>query len=119
MFHCQIPSTQPGLLGYYTFDNLLNKQGNAAFNGVINGTAVINTTNPNCAFIADSCGTIPVSITCNIDFSYKQDICNPLSVQFFNIGDAAVNTYWSFGDGTTVTGNATLSTITLHLEITL
>lgn len=49
------PTTQPGLLGYYTFDNLLNKQGNAAYNGTLNGAATINATNTNCNFVADSC----------------------------------------------------------------
>lgn len=43
------PSTQVGLLGYYVFDDLLNKQGNPAWNGTLNGGASINTTNPNCA----------------------------------------------------------------------
>ena len=52
------PSTIPGLLGYYTFDNLLNKQGNPLFNGAINGSASINQTNPNCTFIVDSCAKI-------------------------------------------------------------
>lgn len=47
------PSTQPGLQAYYTFDNLINKQGNTAFNGTLNGTAVINQTNPYCAFTPD------------------------------------------------------------------
>ncbi|MGG9964515.1 LamG-like jellyroll fold domain-containing protein [Ferruginibacter sp. SUN106] len=49
------PSTQTGLLGYYTFDNLINKQGNTLYNGTINGAATINETNPNCNFITDSC----------------------------------------------------------------
>jgi gliding motility-associated-like protein len=49
------PVTQTGLLAYYTFDNLLNKQGNTAFNGTINGVASINAANPNCAIVADSC----------------------------------------------------------------
>ncbi|MEO6730093.1 MAG: gliding motility-associated C-terminal domain-containing protein [Ferruginibacter sp.] len=44
---------------------------------------------------------------CNFDFSYKQDICNPLSVQFFHIGITPVNTFWSFGDGNAVTNNLT------------
>ncbi len=39
------------------------------------------------------------------DFSYKQNTCNPLSVQFFNIGNSPSNTYWSFGDGNTITGS--------------
>jgi gliding motility-associated-like protein len=44
------PTTQTGLQGYYTFDNLLNKQGNTAYNGTLNGGATINNTNPNCTF---------------------------------------------------------------------
>ena len=44
------PTSQAGLQGYYTFDNLLNKQGNAAWNGTLNGGATINNTNPNCTF---------------------------------------------------------------------
>ncbi|MGG9972433.1 gliding motility-associated C-terminal domain-containing protein [Ferruginibacter sp. SUN002] len=54
------PTTQTGLLGYYTFDNLLNKQGNTAYNLTLQGNASINVTNPNCSFVADSCKvTIP------------------------------------------------------------
>ncbi len=49
------PTTQPGLLAYYTFDNLLNKQGNTAFNGVLGGSASINATNPQCDLVLDSC----------------------------------------------------------------
>jgi gliding motility-associated-like protein len=52
------PSTQSGLLAYYTFDNLLNKQGNAAYNGTLGGGALINQTNPNCSLNIDSCGQI-------------------------------------------------------------
>lgn len=100
------PTTQAGLLGYYTFDNLLNKQGNVAFNGTINGPATINNTNPNCAFVPDSCGVVAVC-TPLYDFSYQQNICNPLSVQFFSAGLNPVNPYWSFGDGNTNMGNST------------
>lgn len=91
------PTGQLGLQAYYIFDNLLNKQGNAAWNGSIGGSAVINATNPNCTFVADSCGTL---INCNSDFFYKQNICNPLSIQFFDAGINAGSQYWSFGDGT-------------------
>jgi gliding motility-associated-like protein len=56
------PTTTPGLVAYYTFDNLQNKQGNAAYNGTLNGSATINATNPNCNFVADSCGQIPSGI---------------------------------------------------------
>jgi gliding motility-associated-like protein len=49
------PTTQTGLLGYYTFNSLVNQQGNAAFNGTIHGAALVNQTNPNCTFVLDSC----------------------------------------------------------------
>jgi hypothetical protein len=62
------PTIQTGLLAYYTFNNLLNKQGNAAYNGTLGGAASINQTNPNCTLMADSCN-IPVvydtAQTCN------------------------------------------------------
>ena len=51
------PTTQTGLLAYYTFDNLLNKQGNPAWNGTLGGAASINATIPNCNFFIDSCVT--------------------------------------------------------------
>jgi|GEM_PF-2287600 len=60
------PATQTGLMAYYTFDDLTNKQGNAAFNGTLRGTSTINNTNPVCSFTADSCavgGPLPVSLT--------------------------------------------------------
>lgn len=96
------PTTQTGLLAYYTFDDLVNKQGNPAWNGTLIGSATINQTNTNCTFIADSCGVIK---TCSPDFIYKQNICNPLSVQFFDAGSGATNVYWDFGDGSSSTNN--------------
>lgn len=50
-------SNEPGLLGYYIFNDLTNKQGDPAFDGVIEGGAIVNQPNPNCFFIADSCAT--------------------------------------------------------------
>jgi gliding motility-associated-like protein len=35
------------------------------------------------------------------DFSYKQDVCNPLSIQFFATGVSLATPHWSFGDGST------------------
>ena len=52
------PTTQVGLKGYYTFDNLINKQGNPVFNGVLTGSATINNTNPNCTQVIDSCNQL-------------------------------------------------------------
>ena len=49
------PTTQAGLKGYYVFNDLINKQGNAAFNGTLSGSAIINQTNPQCGFVPDSC----------------------------------------------------------------
>jgi gliding motility-associated-like protein len=51
------PTTQTGLMAYYTFNDLSNKQGNTTWNGVLTGTATINNTNTSCALIADSCNT--------------------------------------------------------------
>ncbi|HEV7453929.1 MAG TPA: LamG-like jellyroll fold domain-containing protein, partial [Candidatus Saccharimonadales bacterium] len=91
------PATQPGLLAYYTFDNLLNKQGNTTWNGTLSGAAAINQTNPACpGFAADSCPAAPLP---KLDFTYKQDVCNPLLVRFSGQGDNLQGPYWSFGDG--------------------
>jgi gliding motility-associated-like protein len=52
------------------------------------------------------CKQVVVQNCCNasFDFSYEQDVCNPLSVKFSNIGTGSMNPYWSFGDGNTITG---------------
>ncbi|MBO9660682.1 MAG: LamG domain-containing protein, partial [Chitinophagaceae bacterium] len=49
------PASQTGLQAYYTFDNLINKQGNAAWNGRLGGSAAINRTSTACTLVADSC----------------------------------------------------------------
>jgi gliding motility-associated-like protein len=49
------PTTQAGLVAYYSFNNLLNKQGNTAYNGTLFGAASINATNTSCTFVVDSC----------------------------------------------------------------
>ena len=60
------PTTQPGLLAYYQFDNLLNKQGNPAWNGVLGGSATIGHSLPNCQFIPDNCPqSLPDTIVVN------------------------------------------------------
>ena len=53
-----IPASQTGLQAYYTFDNLINKQGNNVFNGTLNGNAAFSQTNTSCSLIADSCAKI-------------------------------------------------------------
>ncbi|MEO8860549.1 MAG: gliding motility-associated C-terminal domain-containing protein [Ginsengibacter sp.] len=90
------PSTQPELLAYYTFDNLINKQGNAAWNGIMQGNATINQTIPDCSFAVDSC-SIPVSVPYIIN-NYTEvlafDICkNELKVSDatkYNAGDTVM-----------------------------
>ncbi len=53
------PTTQTGLQAYYSFNSLVNKQGNAAWNGTLFGTASTSQTNPTCTtFAADSCVNI-------------------------------------------------------------
>ncbi len=91
------PSTQTGLLGYYTFDNLINKQGNAAFNGSLQGGATINATNPNCNFIIDSCNIIrntgPVVInnyTPVLAFDKCKNIITVEDGTKYNIGDTVL-----------------------------
>jgi gliding motility-associated-like protein len=90
------PTTQPGLLAYYTFDNLLNKQGNTAYNGALFGPASINQTNTNCSFVADSCNVIVSSPIVINDYSpvVALSACdNKLTVEDgvkFNPGDTVL-----------------------------
>ena len=52
-----IPAAQVGLVAYYTFDDLINKQGNAAYDlNLSPSDAAINIATANCDFTADSCG---------------------------------------------------------------
>jgi gliding motility-associated-like protein len=84
------PTTQTGLLAYYTFDNLINKQGNAAWNGTIGGSASINQTNPNCNPIINSC-----KVDCNPGFTITKDtsICIGSSIALFATGGGSYS--WS------------------------
>jgi hypothetical protein len=61
------PTTQTGLVAYYTFDNTLNKQGDATWNGVIHNGALVDQTNPNCNAVKTTgvTGTLTGSNTCN------------------------------------------------------
>ncbi|MFT3843905.1 MAG: gliding motility-associated C-terminal domain-containing protein [Lacibacter sp.] len=98
------PTTQTGLMAYYTFDNLLNKQGNSAFNGTTGGSAIINQANPYCDFVADSCGYIECSA--KTDFDIKQDACAPFSLQLSTYETNYNSIKWDFGDGNSVTGSS-------------
>jgi gliding motility-associated-like protein len=69
------PQSQPGLLAYYTFDNLLNKKGNNLWNGILGGNAAINKVNPNCAFFPDSCDLFPQpEAICSVNASYDKNL---------------------------------------------
>ncbi|MBL0201057.1 MAG: PKD domain-containing protein [Chitinophagaceae bacterium] len=89
------PTTQTGLQGYYTFDNLLNKQGNPTWNGTLNGGATINNTNPNCTFIADSCAITQSSVIINAytPIMALNPCNNTLTVEegtAYNVGDTVL-----------------------------
>ncbi len=91
------PTSQAGLKGYYTFDNLLNKQGNAAYNGSLGGSAMINQANPNCALQMDSCAVLTIpnpSIINSYTPVLSLDKCKNLVVvenaADFNTGDTVL-----------------------------
>ncbi len=69
------PATQPGLLAYYIFNNLVNKQGNPAWNGTLGGSAAILQTNPNCNFVADNdcCPQLPERLQATAFVRAKRD----------------------------------------------
>jgi hypothetical protein len=52
------PQTTPGLLAYYSFNSLINLQGDATFDGTLHGNATINNTIPTCMYRPDSCNGI-------------------------------------------------------------
>lgn len=88
------PASQAGLLAYYTFDDLKNKQGNGQWDATILGNAKINEKNPTCAFVADSCDEITSNVTPS--FVAPDSICVNTPVDFKNTSVGATNYYWSF-----------------------
>lgn len=59
------PASQTGLLAYYTFNSLLNRQGNTAWNGQIVGTGTaINQTNPTCPYF-DTTQCVRTKLPCD------------------------------------------------------
>ncbi len=85
------PATQPGLQAYYRFNNLLNKQGNATFNGTLSGNATVNATNPNCTFRPDSC-----KVTAIPQFTTPDTVCVNTPVTITNTSTGASTYYWNF-----------------------
>lgn len=90
------PASQPGLLAYYTFDNLVNKQGNTAWNGTIGGSATINASVGNCNINADSCsltagiGDIINTYTPVVAFYPCENKIAVEDPSTFNIGDTVL-----------------------------
>lgn len=53
----------------------------------------------------DSITTNVTASLLSFDFNYRQDVCNPLSVQFNGAGSSNGSPYWAFGDNTSATGS--------------
>jgi gliding motility-associated-like protein len=87
------PATQAGLRAYYSFNNLANKQGNAAFNGTIHGSAAVGKINPDCAFVPSSCNTVPDVVA---SFTAPDTVCVNTPVNISNISLNATSQYWNF-----------------------
>jgi gliding motility-associated-like protein len=94
------PSSQTGLLAYYTFNDLTNKQGNTQWDGTLLGNAVINQSNPTCSsYIADSCGIIIKDKIVTANFSAPDTVCLSEPVVIKNTSKNASNYLWSFCSG--------------------
>jgi hypothetical protein len=89
------PSSTPGLLAYYTFDNLLNDQGNPAWNLSLSGSATANQTNPNCSFTSDSCNILITPLV-QPSFTAPDTVCVNAPVNILNTSSAASSYYWNF-----------------------
>ncbi len=87
------PTTQTGLVAYYSFNNLDNKQGNIAFNGTIRGNAAIGQKNPDCAFVPSACNTV-TEVTPG--FIIPDTVCANTPVNISNISINATSYFWSF-----------------------
>jgi len=87
------PTTLAGLKAYYNFNNLVNKQGNAAFNGTLNGGATIGETNPSCAFVPSSCNSVAEATP---GFIIPDTVCVNTPVNISNISLNATSYYWNF-----------------------
>lgn len=88
------PASQPGLIAYYSFNNLVNKQGNSNWNGVLSGSAAINQVNPNCQITPDSCGIEVETILNDYAEVLAFDVCKNLitvdNASEFNTGDTVL-----------------------------
>jgi gliding motility-associated-like protein len=87
------PTSQNGLVAYYTFNSLKNKQGSATFDGILQGGATINETNTNCNFVVDSCEILPTPIA---SFTVPDTVCVNTPITISNTSTGATTYNWSF-----------------------
>lgn len=89
------PTTETGLVAYYTFDNLINKQGNSAWNGtLVNGQ--INQVNPSCVLAPEPC-PLPPCVPGELAFSGPTLTCDTTSSYQYNITRTGnIDTDYSF-----------------------
>lgn len=85
-------TTQTGLQAYYSFDNVVNKQGNNIWNGQLVGAATVAQTNTSCTISKDSC---PVT-TVTAAFSAPDTVCVNTPVAVKNLSFNASTYYWNF-----------------------
>jgi gliding motility-associated-like protein len=74
------------------------------FNATSIGKYYVRVTNATGCVNSDTI-TISLQPKGNTDFYFKQDVCDPLNVQFFGPGSNLTNPYWNFGDGNTTTSS--------------
>ncbi|MEJ8843377.1 LamG-like jellyroll fold domain-containing protein [Lacibacter sp. H375] len=102
------PTTQTGLLAYYTFENLLNKQGNNSWNGSLIGNAAINSSNDSCMFSTDSCNLNSCGLE-GFDFSIIRNPCSPYTIQYETSLTSYDSIAWNLGDGTIIKNSPLIS----------
>lgn len=86
------PVSQVGLLAYYTFDDLKNKQGNSTWDGTLIGNASIQKINPVCKnYVVDSCDVIIYPV---IQKSNDTTICSGQSVSIYANTTNALDYSW-------------------------
>ncbi|MEO8405115.1 MAG: LamG-like jellyroll fold domain-containing protein, partial [Chitinophagaceae bacterium] len=88
---------ETGLLAYYRFDNLLNKTGNATWNGTLVGNASSQQTNPVCNFVPETCQTPPPVVTASFDATDVVCVNKPVTITNTSVG--ATSYFWNFCQG--------------------
>ena len=80
-----------------------------------NTTPVIQVTQPGSYWVQVDLGACSVRDTIEValanlqfDFLFKQEVCDPLNVEFSHTGLTNSNPWWSFGDGSFQTGDPTV-----------